>query len=426
MVGDGVRHPHAGVLDQVKGRPCQGDEHGGQGREPPPVLGDRERCGLIRSDQEMHRAVQDQAVQQVDAVGQVPECARGARNQGAEQRVASSDQREGDGERQHRPPLADLVRGKQCHGQRNPRAHRPHATAGQLLDPGLLADPGRQAPDGERPEHPRVLVVGPDGPGSQECRCRHPPAGVAPEQQGQGGQQQVEHPLQRQRPGHARGHQVGLFDAVEVGCTADGEEEPVQQSASERRQAGLQGPVGERAAQGHHPKHRDQVERRQPHHARDVKPCPVDRLASLVEQLPDEEEGGDHEEQRHAGLPQLVEQVGGRGLPSPGSQVAVPDDAVVQEHRQGQVAPKPVDAGVSAWLGGFRRAPQLAQDPDAEPGQQAGPDQPGRVLLAHSRRRAGNRMTSRMLGASVSSIIRRSMPMPQPPVGGRPYSSARM
>ena len=27
---------------------------------------------------------------------------------------------------------------------------------------------------------------------------------------------------------------------------------------------------------------------------------------------------------------------------------------------------------------------------------------------------------------SVSSIIRRSMPMPQPPVGGMPYSSARM
>jgi hypothetical protein len=30
-----------------------------------------------------------------------------------------------------------------------------------------------------------------------------------------------------------------------------------------------------------------------------------------------------------------------------------------------------------------------------------------------------------MLGLSVSSIIRRSMPMPQPPAGGMPYSSAR-
>ena len=31
-----------------------------------------------------------------------------------------------------------------------------------------------------------------------------------------------------------------------------------------------------------------------------------------------------------------------------------------------------------------------------------------------------------MLGLSVSSITSRSMPMPQPPVGGMPYSSARM
>jgi multidrug efflux pump len=43
-----------------------------------------------------------------------------------------------------------------------------------------------------------------------------------------------------------------------------------------------------------------------------------------------------------------------------------------------------------------------------------------------SRRSAGNRITSRMLALSVSSITRRSMPMPQPPAGGMPYSSARM
>ena len=49
----------------------------------------------------------------------------------------------------------------------------------------------------------------------------------------------------------------------------------------------------------------------------------------------------------------------------------------------------------------------------------------GRLRPQDSRRKAGNRITSRMLGLSVSSIIRRSMPMPQPPVGGMPYSSAR-
>src|SRR6185312_12768867 len=37
----------------------------------------------------------------------------------------------------------------------------------------------------------------------------------------------------------------------------------------------------------------------------------------------------------------------------------------------------------------------------------------------------GNRTTSRIDAASVSSITRRSMPMPSPAVGGRPYSSAR-
>ena len=33
--------------------------------------------------------------------------------------------------------------------------------------------------------------------------------------------------------------------------------------------------------------------------------------------------------------------------------------------------------------------------------------------------------TSRMLWVSVRSITRRSIPMPRPAVGGRPYSSAR-
>ena len=42
-----------------------------------------------------------------------------------------------------------------------------------------------------------------------------------------------------------------------------------------------------------------------------------------------------------------------------------------------------------------------------------------------SGRISGNRMTSRIDGWSVSSITRRSMPIPSPAVGGRPYSSAR-
>ncbi|CAM5288114.1 hypothetical protein RLIN73S_01293 [Rhodanobacter lindaniclasticus] len=43
-----------------------------------------------------------------------------------------------------------------------------------------------------------------------------------------------------------------------------------------------------------------------------------------------------------------------------------------------------------------------------------------------SGRMYGNSSTSRIEAESVSSITRRSMPMPRPPVGGRPTSSARM
>src|SRR5690606_13053208 len=46
--------------------------------------------------------------------------------------------------------------------------------------------------------------------------------------------------------------------------------------------------------------------------------------------------------------------------------------------------------------------------------------------LQSRRRSAGNSTTSRMLALSVRSMTRRSIPMPHPPAGGMPYSSARM
>ena len=49
----------------------------------------------------------------------------------------------------------------------------------------------------------------------------------------------------------------------------------------------------------------------------------------------------------------------------------------------------------------------------------------GSRVQRYSGRMCGNRITSRMLGASASSITKRSTPTPQPAVGGRPYSSAR-
>ncbi len=51
----------------------------------------------------------------------------------------------------------------------------------------------------------------------------------------------------------------------------------------------------------------------------------------------------------------------------------------------------------------------------------------GKGMFFHSSRRiCGKRITSRILGESVSSMTRRSMPIPQPPAGGMPYSRARI
>ena len=52
-------------------------------------------------------------------------------------------------------------------------------------------------------------------------------------------------------------------------------------------------------------------------------------------------------------------------------------------------------------------------------------DEPDGEHQSCSGRSVGNRMTSRIDVVSVRSITRRSMPMPRPAVGGRPYSRAR-
>ena len=44
----------------------------------------------------------------------------------------------------------------------------------------------------------------------------------------------------------------------------------------------------------------------------------------------------------------------------------------------------------------------------------------------YSGRMCGNNITSRMDGASVNSMTKRSIPMPSPAVGGIPYSKARI
>ena len=65
------------------------------------------------------------------------------------------------------------------------------------------------------------------------------------------------------------------------------------------------------------------------------------------------------------------------------------------------------------------RRPRTARRPAP-----ARPPAPARYLAA-SGRMCGNSSTSRMLAWFVSSMTVRSMPMPMPPAGGMPYSSAR-
>ena len=51
---------------------------------------------------------------------------------------------------------------------------------------------------------------------------------------------------------------------------------------------------------------------------------------------------------------------------------------------------------------------------------------PGFSMIYFCGRIAGNRITSRMVWLLVNSITIRSIPIPRPAVGGRPYSSAVM
>jgi len=72
------------------------------------------------------------------------------------------------------------------------------------------------------------------------------------------------------------------------------------------------------------------------------------------------------------------------------------------------------------------RLPLKNKRPEQEFAEKTSPRSVHHAHHDSSRRKCGNRITSRILGESVINIIRRSMPIPQPPVGGNPYSSARM
>src|SRR2546429_4932293 len=66
--------------------------------------------------------------------------------------------------------------------------------------------------------------------------------------------------------------------------------------------------------------------------------------------------------------------------------------------------------------------PQVQRDRERGGGQQ---DVLERQRSHHSGRSIGNRITSRMFVWSARIMSSRSIPMPTPPVGGMPYSSAR-
>ena len=107
---------------------------------------------------------------------------------------------------------------------------------------------------------------------------------------------------------------------------------------------------------------------------------------------------------------------------------------------RGVVSGEPVVGGgiddLAGALFGQQKGAQFRHIGQCELGLQ--PAQPGRVQLDRTRRVRhpvqpsrsgriwGNSKTSRIDAESVSSMTRRSIPIPSPAVGGRPYSRARM
>ena len=91
-----------------------------------------------------------------------------------------------------------------------------------------------------------------------------------------------------------------------------------------------------------------------------------------------------------------------------------------EQLERGQVEDGEQQDGEADIQSAARAALRIAQ---VAPGHE--PLETGASLFTHSGLMSGNRMTSRMEGWSVSSMTRRSTPMPSPAVGGRPYSSAR-
>ena len=120
--------------------------------------------------------------------------------------------------------------------------------------------------------------------------------------------------------------------------------------------------------------------------------------------------GGVQVAQHHAARVGLVTVDGGQHRHAPGVALVAPRGASSRQQSRLDLRPAVSHAASSASL----RAGAVLR-----------PLGPAR-RSQDSRRSAGNRITSRMLGLSVSSMISRSMPMPQPPAGGMPYSSARM
>ena len=71
-------------------------------------------------------------------------------------------------------------------------------------------------------------------------------------------------------------------------------------------------------------------------------------------------------------------------------------------------------------------SPLCSQNDKREPRIGACPIVQIMIVYCASGRMKGKSSTSRIEGLSVRSMTRRSMPMPMPPAGGMPYSSARI
>lgn len=358
QVGHLAGAAHARRLDPAEGGEADEDQGHRQRQDEQPVHFRAHCPDGVRIQQQLESGEQQDAMQQVNAVSQFAQHPRTDARQHAEQIVACGNQ------------------------------HKDHREQGQRLSPigsGIVGDRHVAAAEYEQREHafPGVAAKGfaahqhacdhaaEEGLGNLQfqvpCRNSGDTGGAqaqvergnaSAKQQRQRRQRKIKEPFIDQRPGHTRGDQ-GAWHCVDVRAARDGKAQPTGygfgQAGSRHPQLSARGPGDE----GQHDRHREQIERRQPHEAADQQLGPVYAGLSAIQDFGEKQEGGDHEEQGHAALAEMDIEARGRQIPFASMRVVIPERRVMQEYRKREIAAQAIHRDEAAL--GRRLAIQLAQ-----------------------------------------------------------------